>query len=104
MENHSYARKMQEEMILEVESASPKFLVLVNVSTSWLARPDSEKMIFEWLEQYADKYYRKVGIIDIISQELTVYRWGRECEDYVPRSSHWLAVLQRKGKNSPSPE
>jgi len=100
MENHSYARKMQEEMIREVESASPALLVFVNVTTSWLARPDSEKMIFEWLKQYTDKYYRKVGIIDIISQELTVYRWGRECEDYKPRSSHWVAVLQRKGKRS----
>ncbi|UCF42746.1 MAG: glycosyltransferase family 39 protein [Planctomycetota bacterium] len=104
MEKHSYARKMQEQMILEVESARPEFLVLVNVSTSWLARPDSEKVIFEWLEQYTDKYYRKVGIIDIISQELTVYRWGRECEDYVPRSSHWVSVLQRKGRNSLDPE
>jgi hypothetical protein len=100
MENHSYARKMQEEMIREVESASPALLVFVNVTTSWLARPDSEKMIFEWTEEYTDKYYRKVGIIDIISRELTVYRWGRECEDYKPRSSHWVAVLQRKGKRS----
>jgi hypothetical protein len=104
MGNHSYARKMQEQMIKEVESAGPKFLVFVNVSTSWLARPDSEKMIFEWLAQYTDKYYRKVGIIDIISQELTVYRWGRECEDYGPRSSHWVAVLQREGKNSSKPK
>ncbi len=104
MEKHSYARKMQEQMIREVESASPKFLVFVNVSTSWLARPDSEKMIFEWLAQYMDKYYRKVGIIDIISQKLTVYRWGRECEDYGPRSSHWVAVLQREGKNSSKPK
>jgi hypothetical protein len=104
MENHSYARKMQEQMIREVESASPKFLVFVNVSTSWLARPDSEKMIFEWLKQYMNENYRKVGIIDIISQELTVYRWGRECEDYVPRSSCWVAVLQQKGGNSLKPK
>jgi hypothetical protein len=104
MEDNSYARRMQEQMIREVESASPELLVFVNVTASWLARPDSEKMIFEWFKRYTDKYYRKVGIIDIISQELTVYRWGRECENYRPRSRYWVAVWQRNGKRSSSPK
>jgi hypothetical protein len=95
MENHKYARKMQEEMIGEIESANPKFLVFVNVPTSWMVRPDSGRLVFEWTEQYKNKYYRKVGIIDIISHEVTVYRWYRECEDYRPRSKYWVAVFER---------
>lgn len=100
MENHSYARRMQEEMIQEIESAHPKFLVFVNVSTSWLVRPDSEKIIYEWFNRYAQRYYRQAGIIDIISHEVTVYRWGQECENYRPRSRHWLAVFQRRDQET----
>ncbi|UCC21915.1 MAG: hypothetical protein JSW23_08890 [Planctomycetota bacterium] len=95
MENHSYARKMQEEMISEIESANPKFLVFVNVSTSWLVRPDSERILYEWFTRYAQRYYRQAGIIDIISHEVTVYRWYQECEGYRPRSKYWVAVFER---------
>ena len=96
MEYHDYARKMQEEMIREIESHRPKFLVFVNLPASWLPGVDSENLIFEWFNQYRDKYYRKVGIIDILSLEQTVYRWGWECENYTPRSSCWVCVFQRK--------
>jgi len=96
MGKHSYALKMQEEMIREIESARPKFLVFVNVPTSWLVRAESEGMIFEWFQQYQQKYYRPVGIIDIISEKQTVYRWGSEALEYSPQSKYWLVVLQRK--------
>jgi hypothetical protein len=96
MEKHSYALSMQEEMIREIESARPKFLVFVNVSTSWLIRPDSEKMIFKWFEQYQEKYFRQVGVIDIISAERTIYHWEEKVLGYTPESKHWLLVFRRK--------
>jgi hypothetical protein len=96
MENHKYARQMQGEMISEIESARPEFLVFVNIPTSWLVQPDSWKMIFRWFEQYKNKYYGQVGIIDIISPEPTIYRWDRESENYEPRSIYWLSVFRRK--------
>jgi len=96
MEDHKHAWKMQKEMIQEIESWSPKFLVYVNIPTSWLARPDSKKLIFKWFIQYQDKYYQKVGTIDMLPRQQTVYCWGQECENYKPRSSHWLSVFKRK--------
>lgn len=95
MEDHSYAQKMQQEMILEIESVQPRFLIFVSVSTSWLVKPDSEKMIFTWFNQYQKKYYRRVGIIDILLGQPTVYRWGQESLGYSPRSKYWLAVFER---------
>jgi len=96
MGGHDLAIKMQQEMIQEIETARPEFLVLVNVLTSWLRQPDSEEMIFDWFQQYRQKYYRLVGVIEIISQQRTVYRWGQECEKYKPRSERWLLVFKRK--------
>jgi len=96
MGNHNYALKMQEEMIREIEMSRPEFLVFVNVDTSWMNRPDSGRLIFQWFKQYQQKYYRQVGVIDIISHDQTIYRWGRDSIGYLPLSEHWLTVFQRK--------
>jgi hypothetical protein len=98
MEDHGYARQMQEEMIGEIEAASPKFLVFVNVPTSWLVRPNSEQMIFNWFQQYQEKYYQLVGIIDILGMDSTLYRWGKDASTYSPRSKYWLTVFQRANR------
>lgn len=95
MLKHKYAAKMQQEMILEIESARPKFLIFVSIPTSWMINPDSERMIFTWFNQYQQKYYNRVGIIDIISDQNTVYRWGQESLDYSPLSKYWVAVFER---------
>lgn len=106
MEPHPYALQMQREMIREIETARPEFLIFVNVLTSWLPRPGSNKLIFRWFQQYRQKYYEQVGVIDIISRRRTVYRWGRRSVEYSPRSDHWILVLRRKGSehyNEPLP-
>jgi len=95
MEKHSYARQMQKEMISEIEAASPKFLIFVHIPTSWLMDSDSELLIFDWFEQYCQKYYINVGVIDIYPDH-TVYRWNEEAVGYEPRSKHRILVFERK--------
>src|SRR5206468_3959543 len=50
MEAQKYASTMQDEMIREIETARPKFVVLVNVSTSWLVSRESATKIFRWVD------------------------------------------------------
>ena len=95
MEDHPYAIKMQGEMINEIESAEPKYMVFVNVLTSWLRTEKSNDMIFKWFLQYI-KHYRKVGVVDIIGNDRTDYYWGDEASGYEPKSKLWLAVFERK--------
>lgn len=95
MKNHASARKMQEEMIADIERTRPEFIVFVNVWTSWLAEPGADRLIFDWFESYSRKYYRKVGVVDLIDLARTEYRWDREAADYAPRSASWLAVYQK---------
>jgi hypothetical protein len=52
MENHPHALKMQEEFIREVETARPEYVVYVSNPLSWLARPDSERKVFDWWNPY----------------------------------------------------
>jgi hypothetical protein len=96
METHQYALKMQKEMIAEIESARPKFLIFVKVSTSWLVRPNSDQSIIQWFGQYSRDNYRQVGIIDMISSGQTVYRWDKETTGYSPRSKLFVMVFERK--------
>ncbi len=95
MEQHLYALQMQQEMIQQIEAAKPKFLIFVNVSASWLARPTSEKLIFKWFQQYCKQYYRKVGAIDIISEYNVVYRWGQDAGNYRFQSPFRITIFQR---------
>jgi hypothetical protein len=41
MEPHGYASQMQLDMIHEIEKVRSQYVVFVNISLSWLPRPDS---------------------------------------------------------------
>jgi len=100
MEPHKYALKMQQEMIQEIESVSPKILVFVRVlgswASSWGLNRESERLIFFWFQQYVEKYYEMVGVVDIITPEKTVYKWGDKSIKYTPVSKAFLFILKRK--------
>ena len=96
MEEQRYALRMQKEMIAEIEQSRPEYLVFVDISASWLARPDSEKLIFTWLEPYTRSQYDLDGVIDILDMDRTEYRWGDEARNYQLRSQAGLQVFKRK--------
>ena len=96
MEHHDYSLAMQKEMIHEVESSRPKFIVEVHVTASWLRRPESEQYIFDWIENYVEGSYVMVGIVDIISPDLTVYRWDEDVRNYTIQSPQYLLIYERK--------
>jgi hypothetical protein len=95
MEKQPYALEMQREMIEEIEKQSPKFLIWVNISTSWLVQQGSDKLIFNWFDSIQPQL-EKVGVVDIVSPERTVYIWGNEAADYIPTSEYYLIVFKRK--------
>ena len=96
MEDHPYATKMQNEMISEIEMASPEFIVFVNIKTSWLERSSSNMMIFSWFNKYIEANYKLTGLVDIINKEHTTYVWGKEAPNYKPRSPFWLAIYRKE--------
>jgi hypothetical protein len=95
MEHQPYASLMQRQMIEEIETADPRYLVVVHVGASWLVRPGSDQTIFQWIEQYRRRF-TPVGMVDIVSWRETVYRWGPDALGYAPRSDVWLQVLERR--------
>ena len=92
MEAHPFARKMQEDFVRDMESAKPKFAVMVNVASSWLVAPDSPKVLLDWWASTGIKNYQQVGVADILPAG-THYDWS---PSYRPRSTSHLILLRRK--------
>lgn len=95
MEIHPYAETMQKQMIAQIEKANPEYIVLVDVETSWLKRPNSTGLIFQWMASYLAGHYLPVGIADILSETKTEWKWDDEAVNYRPRGPH-LILLRRK--------
>ena len=74
MEPQPFASHMQAEMIREIETAAPEFIVFANNNLSWLQRPNSDLTIFRWWKSYQTNY-TLVGVADVISPTETRYAW-----------------------------
>lgn len=96
MENQKYATQMQMELIRDIEAAKPKYLVIVNLPSSWGDASLSSRRLIEWGEGYAAKLYDLVGTIEIVDFNTTRYFWDDQATDYVPVSDVFLSVLRRK--------
>ena len=96
MQNKKYALKMQKEMAEEIEKAKPTYLIFVNVLFSWMWNERSDRYIFNWFEAYQKNQFSLVGIMDMLSDDQTEYRWDAEVLHYSPRSPIFLAIYKNK--------
>jgi hypothetical protein len=94
MEPQKYALTMQREMIAEIEAARPRFVIFTTVPTSWLAKPDSHHLIFEWFETYLRTDLRLVGLVDI-QPTRTDYQWGEKAVAAIPKSRFVVWIYER---------
>jgi len=60
MERQRFAAQMQAEMIREIETAKPEYVVYVDDSMSWLRREDSDRRILNWWETYSAANYELI--------------------------------------------
>jgi hypothetical protein len=74
MEPQPYALQMQNEMIHELETARPEYVVTVDVDLSWLRRTDSPSRIFDWWNAYGPQHYKIVGTIDHATPSIAIYK------------------------------
>ncbi|MBI3313888.1 MAG: glycosyltransferase family 39 protein [Candidatus Omnitrophica bacterium] len=93
-EIHPFALNMQHEMIRQMESAKPSYIVFVNVPRSWLLRPESKMPIFNWFKKYSARFYRPVGFVEI-TEKGTRYFWDQEVSDRKPEGEAWMMIYKR---------
>jgi 4-amino-4-deoxy-L-arabinose transferase-like glycosyltransferase len=96
VESQSYAATMRQQMFREIESAKPEYVIVVNIPTSWLASPQSNRLIIDWLNRYAKEKLELVGLIDILSATKTVYHWDLQERSRSPQSPYFITVYKQK--------
>jgi hypothetical protein len=57
MEPQRYARRMQEEMIAEIEHTQPEYVIYVHSPTTWGRQAESDDHIFRWAERFIATQY-----------------------------------------------
>ena len=100
MEPQPYAARMQDEMIREIETARPAYLVFAGVASSWAARPNSNRRILTWSNQYTAKCYERVGVADIDPVRGTTMRWDAASAGYEMQSPFVMLTFRRKDTNA----
>jgi len=100
MDWNEYTFEIQEEMVREVATGEPEWVVLVNIQGSWILKPESVPVIFEWSNWFVEELYDTVGLIEIPKEGDTIYNWGGQAAGLSATTEHWIAVYKRKSGTS----
>jgi hypothetical protein len=95
MELQPYARRMQDELIADIEQKKPGYIVLYKISHSWTAKAGSDLHIIDWSTKYIDTYYSVAGIVEIIDVYNVQYMWGSDAQKYTPLSQEVIYIYKR---------
>lgn len=96
MEPQPFALTMQHQMIGDIETNRPQFIVFADNLMSWNRRDDSNLTIFNWWENYKTNY-TLVGLTDIISPTNTIVVLGTNFIAHYPEAhGSALEIFQRK--------
>ena len=93
--DHPKNREMQHEMIRDIEQARPKYLLLVNLSTSWSFLANTPHDILDWADTYPKGKYGLEGLVKIY-REGSVAKWGDEARAQSLSPSDWFVAVYRR--------
>jgi hypothetical protein len=101
-----YSAQMREQMLNELETNRPEYLVYVDVWDSWGGREGGTDLavFLSRLREFAEQNYERTGVADLGQTDLgqtdlgqiTAYIWGDAARNYSPRSASAIYVLKRK--------
>lgn len=95
MDGSELARQKQKELIRQAEEDMPEVVVYVNVSSSWMSRPDSDKKLLKWFNLLLkNNRYKLIGIADMF-QDRTLYLYGPKARKYKIRSNGFITLFRR---------
>ena len=95
MDNQPDSLKMQQEMISEIESSMPEYVIYFNIPSSWMMRPNSDKYIFSWIGPFLDKNKYEIKAIGDVLPDETVMKWDSEALNYNLQSKYFILVLRK---------
>lgn len=97
--HHPYAHPFQQQMADEIDTAKPKFIVMMNIDASWFSgyTDRSDTFLFNWSARYINRYYSQVGLIDLMYPQPDRYCWDSPEAPCVPQTQdHNIQIFVRK--------
>lgn len=94
MDAGDHARRMQHELIGDIEQKRPRYVLYVNVPMSWLRFSGSPRDLFLWFDQYQKEHLKLVGVIELYPDG-TVAHWERQAV-WPVASPYWIAVFEHR--------
>jgi len=67
-----------------------------NNSLSGAVETNSDTAILDWADRYIRENYRRVGIAEILSEDVTAYYWDDEAAGHALRSPFYVLLLERR--------
>ena len=95
METHEFAPKMQEELIHDIETSQPEYLVYVDDEYSWMRREASEKKLDSWWDGFR-AHYDLVQTFEITADSPESPAPAFSANDTEPRPERALMLYKRR--------
>jgi hypothetical protein len=96
MESQPNAPQMQQDMIREIETNRPEYLVYVSSGNSWLFQPRSDRTILDWCEQFTGRFYKPVGFVRKNSAGAVESFWDDAAKVHLNDGGEYIEVFKRK--------
>jgi hypothetical protein len=96
-ENGALAKRFRHELITDIESQQPLYIVKISYSASWFSNLEAmQKQYLEaWSDAYLNKYYRCVGLVNIYPNK-SEYYWGINAVNEKSYSNSFVTLWRRK--------
>ena len=95
MEPQPFAKRMQEEMIREIEQNPPAYLVFVSIPTSWLEQTGSSHLLLDWARGYVEQHMQVSGLIQFTGAQTTESAWGADAARTHLHSTLFVSIFKR---------
>lgn len=93
---HPFEKKMQNEMITEVEAVKPKYIVYYSCQFSWLAAQGESDTLFRWFNRFMIKHkYVPSGVVEYFFPDPSVYVWGNDAMTYKPKGNNFIYIFRK---------
>lgn len=102
MEPQPAALAMQHEMMAEIETNRPEYIVSVPYYMSWLYQKTSDHTILQWVGQYLPEFYEIVGVVGYNNQGELVSVWGDALTNAPVFPGEYIRVYRRKAGPGPA--
>jgi len=98
MKEHPHVHEFETQMISEIEAAKPKFIIYVNVGTSWFSVKinNIDTTIYHWGFQYINDNYQRIGIVSVNNGNEASYCWDTPQSPCNQNADNWMGIYKRK--------